>query len=210
VLEDRFFPDGAGGLIGPTKEPLPVETLFSVLIGIGLSAACGFRVFIPLLVAGIGVHAGHLHPSADFIWLGSWPALIALGTATLLEVAAYYIPWFDNALDVVSTPAAVLAGTVVAGSFIVDMSPWARWSLAAIAGGGAAAAVQTGTMSVRALSLATTGGLANPVVSTAEWMAAAVTSLVAILAPILALTALGLTAILIAILWRRRRPRQAA
>ena len=185
-----------------------METLFSVLIGIGLSAACGFRIFVPLLVSGIGIHAGHLHPSADFAWLGSWPALIALGTATLLEVAAYYVPWFDNALDVVSTPAAVLAGTVVAGSFIADMSPWVRWSLATIAGGGAAAAVQTGTLGVRALSLATTGGLANPVVSTVEWMAATLVSVLAIVMPILVVATLAIATILGAILWRRRRQRQ--
>ena len=40
------------------RSPQPMETLFSILMGLGLPAACGFRVFVPLLVAGIGIHAG--------------------------------------------------------------------------------------------------------------------------------------------------------
>jgi len=175
-----------------------MEIAFSILIGLGLSAACGFRVFIPLLVAGIGIQAGALHPAPDFTWLGSTPALIGFGTATLLEIAAYYIPWLDNVLDIAATPAAVIAGTVVAGSFIVDMNPWARWSLSLIAGGGLAAAVQTGTMGLRGLSLAGTGGLANPIVSTLEWFAATLTSLLAVLAPVL-LLASGL--VFVGMLW---------
>ncbi|MBM3903057.1 MAG: DUF4126 domain-containing protein [Verrucomicrobia bacterium] len=184
-----------------------METLFSILMGLGLSAACGFRVFVPLLVAGIGIHAGALHPAPDFAWLGSMPALVGLGTATVLEIAAFYIPWLDNALDAAATPAAVIAGTVVAGSFIVDMNPWARWSLSLIAGGGIAAAVQTGTMGLRGLSLATTAGLANPIVSTLEWIAAALTSVLAILAPVLLLV-VGLLAVgILAFVWRRLRTR---
>ena len=182
-----------------------MEIAFSILIGLGLSAACGFRVFIPLLVAGFGIQAGALHPAPDFTWLGSTPALIGFGTATLLEIAAYYIPWLDNVLDIAATPAAVIAGTVVAGSFIVDMNPWARWSLSLIAGGGLAAAVQTGTIGLRGLSLAGTGGLANPIVSTLEWFAATLTSVLAVVAPVL-LLASGL--VFMAILWFvwQRRP----
>lgn len=185
-----------------------METLFSILMGLGLSAACGFRVFIPLLVAGIGIHAGALHPAPDFAWLGSTPALVGLGTATVLEIAAFYIPWLDNALDAAATPAAVIAGTVVAGSFIVDMNPWARWSLSLIAGGGIAAAVQTGTMGLRGLSLATTAGLANPIVSTLEWIAAALTSVLAILAPVLLLVGGLLVTGIAALLWRRLKARR--
>ena len=86
-----------------------MEIVFSILMGLGLSAACGFRIFIPLLVAGIGIHAGALHPAPDFTWLGSTPALVGFGTATLLEIAAYYIPWLDNVLDIAAT-VAVRAG----------------------------------------------------------------------------------------------------
>lgn len=185
-----------------------METLFSILMGLGLSAACGFRVFVPLLVAGIGIHAGALHPAPDFAWLGSTPALVGLGTATVLEIAAFYIPWLDNALDTAATPAAVIAGTVVAGSFIVDMNPWARWSLSLIAGGGIAAAVQTGTLGLRGLSLATTAGLANPIVSTVEWMAAVLTSVLAILAPLLLLVVACAGAGVLALVWRRLRSRR--
>jgi len=187
-----------------------MEIVFSILMGLGLSAACGFRVFIPLLVAGIGVNAGTLHPAPDFTWLGSTPALVGFGTATLLEIAAFYIPWLDNALDVAATPAAVIAGTVVLGSFIVDMNPWARWSLSLIAGGGLAAVVQTGTIGLRGLSLAGTGGLANPIVSTLEWFAATSTSVLAILAPVLLLTAGLISAGMLWLVWRRRQARFSA
>ncbi len=187
-----------------------MEIVFSILMGLGLSAACGFRVFIPLLVAGIGVNAGTLHPAPDFTWLGSTPALVGFGTATLLEIAAFYIPWLDNALDVAATPAAVIAGTVVLGSFIVDMNPWVRWSLSLIAGGGLAAVVQTGTIGLRGLSLTGTGGLANPIVSTLEWFAATLTSVLAILAPVLLLTAGLISACMLWLVWRRRQARSSA
>src|SRR5207253_9521274 len=121
-----------------TLEPNFMETFLSLLVGIGLSAACGFRVFVPLLLVSIASHAGHLHLSHGFEWMGSDAALIAFATATVLEVAGYYVPWVDNLLDTISSPAAVIAGTVVAASVAADMSPFLKWTLAAIAGGGIA------------------------------------------------------------------------
>jgi len=97
-----------------------METILSLLIGIGLSAACGFRVFVPLLVVSVASHTGHLHLSSGFEWMGSDAALIAFAVATVLEVAAYYIPWLDNLLDTVASPAAVIAGTLVTASLIAD------------------------------------------------------------------------------------------
>src|SRR5436853_235068 len=90
-----------------------METILSLLIGIGLSAACGFRVFVPLLVVSVASHTGHLHLSSGFEWMGSDAALIAFAVATVLEVAAYYSPWLDNLLDTIASPAAVIAGTLV-------------------------------------------------------------------------------------------------
>ena len=104
----------------------------------------------------------------------------------------------------------MIAGTVVLGSFIVDMNPWARWSLSLIAGGGLAAVVQTGTIGLRGLSLAGTGGLANPMVSTLEWFAATLTSVLAILAPVLLLTAGLISAGMLWLVWRRRQARSSA
>ena len=145
-----------------------METFLSLLIGIGLSAACGFRVFVPLLVVSIASHTGHLHLSSGFEWMGSDAALIAFAVATVLEVAAYYIPWLDNLLDTIASPAAVIAGTLVTASLVADMSPFLKWTLAVIAGGGIAGLVQGTTVVTRGASTASTCGLANPILATAE------------------------------------------
>src|SRR4029453_10700721 len=86
------------------------DLLFSVALGIGLAAATGFRVFIPLLVAGLAARAGWLPLTESFAWLHSTPALVALGTAAVLETLAFYIPGLDHLLDVLAGPLAVVAG----------------------------------------------------------------------------------------------------
>jgi hypothetical protein len=183
-----------------------METVFSILAGLGLAAACGFRVFVPLWVASVAVHAGYLNPSPEFAWLGSMPAMVTFGVATLMEVGAYYVPWLDHALDTLASPASVVAGTLIAGSIAVDIDPFARWTLAIIAGGGLAATVQAGTVAARGLSFTSTAGLGNPAVATAELGGALLTSAISVVAPglaILGLVALG--AILITAWTRRRR-----
>lgn len=163
-----------------------METVLSVCLGIGLSAACGFRVFVPLLIVSLAAHAGHLTLAQGFAWIGSDYALFTFAVATLLEIAAYYVPWLDNALDTLATPAAIVAGTIITASLISDMSPFLKWTLAVIAGGGAAGLVQTTTVLARGASTLATGGLVNPVVATAELGGSLVMSLVSLLAPVLA------------------------
>jgi len=162
-----------------------METLLSICLGIGLSAACGFRVFVPLLVMSIASLSGHLQLAHGFEWIGSYPALVTFSVATALEIAGYYIPWVDHLLDTIATPAAIIAGTLVSAAMITDMSPLLKWTLAVIAGGGVAGAVQGTTVVTRGASTLTTGGLANPLVATAELAGAVVTSILAILAPLL-------------------------
>src|SRR5437879_3587681 len=126
-----------------------METILSFLIGIGLSAACGFRVFVPLLVMSVANHSGHLTLTPGFQWIGGDAALIAFSVATVLEIAAYYIPWLDHLLDTIATPAAIIAGTIVTAAMVGHMSPFLKWGLAVIAGGGAAGLVQGTTVFVR-------------------------------------------------------------
>jgi len=168
---------------------MSTETLLSILVGVGLSAACGFRVFVPLLIMSIASHSGHMTLSEGFQWIGSFPALLAFAIATALEVLGYYIPWVDHVLDMVATPASIVAGTLVMASAISGMSPFLRWSLAIIAGGGVAAAVQTFTGVARLTSTATTGGLANPLVASAELGISVLLSALAIVLPIAAVAA---------------------
>lgn len=162
--------------------------LLSITVGLGLAAACGFRVFVPLLIAGVAARWGQLPLAGGFAWLGSVPALLAFGTATTLEVIAYYVPWLDHALDVVATPAAVLAGMLAAASVVTDLPPLLKWSVAIIGGGGAAGLIQGASVLLRFKSTALTGGLANPVLSTVELAGAAGTAILAIVLPLLCLT----------------------
>ncbi len=185
------------------------EAMLGLFVGIGLSAACGFRIFVPLLGMSIASMTGHLELAPGFEWIGSPLAVTTFAAATILELAAYYIPWIDNALDSVTTPAAVVAGTIVTAAMVGDMSPYLRWSLAAIAGGGAAALVQGGTVFVRGASSGTTGGLANPLISTGEFAASTMMTLLAILVPVIAAILVVLFAVwmvrLIARVIRKRR-----
>lgn len=169
-----------------------METILSLCVGIGLSAACGFRVFVPLLVMSIAAYSGHLTLASGFQWIGSEAALIAFSIATALEIAGYFIPWFDHFLDVVATPAAIVAGTVVTASMVTEMSPFLRWTLAVIAGGGAAGLIQAGTVALRGVSLMGTGGLGNPAVATAELGGSLLTSIVALFSPWFAIALIGL------------------
>jgi hypothetical protein len=188
-----------------------METALSILVGLGLSAACGFRVFVPLLAVSIAARSGHLSLATGFDWMGSDAALVAFGVATALEIAGYYLPWVDHLLDTVATPAAVVAGTLVTASMVTDLSPFLRWSLAVIAGGGIAGAVQVTTVLTRAASTASTGGLANPLVATAELGGSVVTSLMALIVPVATVVLLvGFAVVAGAKLAQRRAKKPAA
>lgn len=167
-----------------------METFLSVCLGVGLAAACGFRVFVPLLALSVAVRAGVLELASGFDWIASTPALIILAVATVLEIAAYYVPWVDNALDTLATPLAVVAGVVVTASVITDMSPVVRWSLALIAGGTAAGAVQGLTSLTRGASSLATGGLGNFAIATAELAGSLFFSVLSILLPLVAVVLL--------------------
>ncbi|MDP9122215.1 MAG: DUF4126 domain-containing protein [Acidobacteriota bacterium] len=169
-----------------------MEVVGSVLIGLGLAAACGFRIFVPLLIASLASRFGHLPLSHGFGWLASSPALIAFAVATVVEIGAYYIPWVDNLLDAIATPTAILAGMMLTAGTLVDMGPLLRWTLAVVAGGGTAALFQGLTTTARQVSSLTTGGLGNPVLATAEAGGSALLSVLAIMVPLVAAVLVGL------------------
>jgi len=174
-----------------------METFIGITVGIGLSAACGFRVFVPLLVMNLATITGHLHLAPGFEWIGSDYATIAFGTATIVEILAYYIPWLDHILDLIASPAAIVAGTIATASMVMDISPFLRWTLAIIAGGGAAAIVQGVTVALRTKSSALTAGMSNVLVSSVELVGSIVTALLAIIVPILCLVLIALLCIFV-------------
>lgn len=164
-----------------------LDVLVSVALGIGLAAAVGFRVFLPLLVVSVAGYTGYLPLSDSFSWLATLPALVMLGVAAVLEIGAYYIPGVDNLLDVVATPAALVAGTVVAAAVMTDLPPIVKWTTAVIAGGGAAGITQAVTGLLRAKSTVTTGGLGNAIIATGELGGSLLTSVLALFMPLVAL-----------------------
>ena len=187
-----------------------METILGLCIGVGLSAACGFRVFVPLLVMSIATMMGWFEPSKGFEWLALPSVCLALGVATVCEVAAYYIPWVDNALDTVAIPAAMIAGTLATMAVSSgEMSQFASWAAAIIVGGGTAGVVQMSTVAARGVSTVTTGGLGNFVVATGEWIGAILLSVSAMLVPAL-VAVVVLIAVILAVRWIRHKKQEQA
>ena len=162
-----------------------MELFTSICIGIGLAASTGFRIFLPMLVANIAALSGLHQFAGGFEWLNTWTAFGILLTATVAEIAAYYIPWLDNVLDHIALPIAIAAGTLLSASFIsADITPAARWGLGLVAGGSTAGLIHSGMGLLRLGSTSLTGGIGNPFVSTAENGAAITFSVLALLIPV--------------------------
>lgn len=164
-----------------------MELIVSIVLGFSLAAAAGFRVFIPLLVLSLAAHFGWFPVNESWDWVGSTGALWLLGVAALVEIFAYFIPFIDNFLDMISVPLAGIAGSLLMLATMGDLNPAFSWALAIIAGGGAAAAISGTTSATRLTSTGATGGLANPVIASAEASAATVVSVASIFSPFIAL-----------------------
>ena len=149
-----------------------VQILLSLSLGLGLAAACGFRVFIPPLMMGVGSRLDLYKLEGSFVWVDDTWAIAIFAVATLLEIGGYFIPWIDNLLDAVATPAAIIGGIfVTSASLEGELDPSAQWALSVIAGGSVSGVIQLGTVATRAISTGTTGGLANPIISLLEAVA---------------------------------------
>ena len=159
----------------------------SVVLGIGLAAATGFRVFLQMLVMSGAAYTGHLQLDNSFAWLATPSALTMLGVAAVAEILAYYVPGVDNLLDALATPAALVAGTVVSAAVITDLPPMVKWTAAVIAGGGMAGIMQGMTAILRAKSTVLTGGLGNSLIATAQLVGSLLVSLLTLAAPLAAL-----------------------
>lgn len=170
--------------------------ILSAFIGVGLAAASGFRVFLPMFAVSLASYFGWIPMSESFEWLAGLPTLITIGIATIVEILAYYIPYVDNLLDTLSVPLATVAGSVLFASQFADLGTFPQWALALIAGGGTAAAISAGTTGTRALSTSTTGGTGNFVVATGETAGAGIMSILAMAMPVIA----GICAIVLLII----------
>ena len=174
-------------------------------MGLALAAAAGFRIFVPLLALSLAARSGWVELSPSFAWLATTPASLALATAMVLEIFAYYVPFFDNFLDTLSAPVAVLAGVVASASLLTDLPPWLQYSIAIVGAGGTAGVVHASTSLLRLKSSAATAGFGNPILATLELAGSVLIAVLALLAPLIALIAIVM---IVAIVSKRRKARR--
>ncbi|MGK7944211.1 MAG: DUF4126 domain-containing protein [Microcystaceae cyanobacterium] len=163
---------------------MTLDTLISLLLGISLSAACGFRVFIPFLIISIAAVENWIALPGDLSWLDTNQAIILLAAASLVEVVAYYVPWLDNALDAIALPLATAAGAWVTQNSLPEMNSLAQWTIAIMAGGGTAGITKSLNSLLRLGSTGTTGGLANSIFATIELVSASSLAILSLILPI--------------------------
>ncbi len=180
------------------------------ILGLGLAAATGLRTFLPLLILAVAGRFGLFGTTlnAHAAWLGSTPALVALGVATVIELAADKIPAVDNLLSMVGTVSRPIAGAVAAGAVFSQADPVTAAIAGLIIGAPTAFAFHSVQSGARFVSTTATAGLANPVISVVEDIAAIFVTILALAAPILA--AITVIALLFGLLRLRGlfRPRQ--
>ncbi|MGG6298326.1 DUF4126 domain-containing protein [Leptolyngbya sp. AN02str] len=166
---------------------LSLDTVIELMLGISLSAACGFRVFVPLLVMSVAAVLGHVPLPADFDWVNSSQALWLFAIASVVEVGGYYVPWVDHMLEIVALPLAIAAGTLVTAAVAPEqLNPLVQWTLALVVGGGAAGLTRGMNWFVRIISTALSAGLTNPIFATIELAIALGLAVLALTVPVFA------------------------
>jgi Domain of unknown function (DUF4126) len=146
-----------------------VTVASSVALAIALAACTGLRAWLPLLLTGSLARAGFLELGPSFRFLSSNRALMILGLATLIEIAADKIPALDHALDAISTVLRPAAGSVVAASVLWPISdPLTALAVGTAVGAPTSLVPHAAKAGLRTASTTFTAGLANPVISLFE------------------------------------------
>ncbi len=182
------------------------------LTGIGLAAPAGLNAYLPLLLLALADRITDritLDQPYDFLSSG-W----GIGVITFLltvEVVADKIPGIDHVNDLIQSAIRPAAGATVMMASTSDgssLNPVVALILGLLTAGSVHAAKAT----TRPAITVSTGGLGNPLVSLVEDGVALVTSLVAILAPILVVVPLVAFFALLLYGYRRfrRRPRTSS
>jgi O-antigen ligase len=171
-----------------------IDQVFVFLVGIGLAAAVGLRIFIPILVVSIFAYTGNLTLSTYFTWIGYLPILILLIILSIIEVIAYYVVWLDNYLDAIEHPLSIISGIIIIGAVITEFNPYLKWLLALLIGGAVSGTINASTSLIRLKISAETGGSKNFILSTTEAVIAVILSITSIYYPFIAglITALAI------------------
>ncbi|MBN1440797.1 MAG: DUF4126 domain-containing protein [Anaerolineales bacterium] len=152
----------------------------------GLSASAGLNAYIPLLIVGLlARYTDAIKLNAPWDTLTDPWVLLVLAVLLLIEILADKIPAVNHINDGLQTIVRPIAGAIVfaaSAHVISDIHP----AIAMICGLFVAGAVHGAkALAIRPAVTATTGGTANPVVSTVEDVIATVLSIVAILVPVI-------------------------
>ncbi len=190
-----------------------MELLLGVFSAFGLSASAGLNAYIPLLTIGVIAHyfPNTLALSKPFDLIANPWILILLGILVIIEMVADKIPAVNHINDLIQTvvrPAAGAIAFAASANVITEVNPL----LALACGLLVAGSVHTvKAAAVRPAITATTGGAGNVPVSIAEDIFAVITSVLAILIPVIMGT---ITIVLLVLLiwwwWDRKEKAQTA
>ena len=183
------------------------ELVPSVALGIGLAACAGIRAWLPLLLAGALARGGFIELGSSFQFIASNRALVLFAVATLVEIVGDKFPAVDHALDAMSTILRPAVGALLAASVMWQISdPLTAIALGVAVGAPSALVPHAAKSLLRAGSTALTGGIANPVLSLLEDVAAVVLFVLAVVVPVLVAAGLLLVAFLLVRRLARRSP----
>jgi len=188
-----------------------IEAFSGIFTAFGLSASAGLNAYLPLLVVALLARFTSLitlNPPYHHLTSG-WVILVITGLL-IVELFADRIAVVDTANDIVQTFVRPAAGAVLfaaSASVISDVHP----VLALICGLIVAGGVHATKATVRPVVTGTSGGLLNPVVSTAEDVTSLTLTLLSVLVPLVTGVLLG-SALVVLVWWlvARRRRREAA
>lgn len=181
-----------------------MDILTNILAAFGLSGSAGLNAYLPLLVVALTARFTHLiQLSSPWDVLESWWVIGALLVLLVIEFFADKAPAVNHVNDVIQTFVRPTAGAIVfaASTGVADLDPVVAVILGLLVAGSVHAAK---SVVVRPVVTATTGGVANPVVSLAEDFTALIISILAVVVPVLISAVIILvTAFIIWWLWRR-------
>ncbi|MGX1808028.1 DUF4126 domain-containing protein [Nocardia sp. NPDC055321] len=177
----------------------------AVLGAFGLSGAAGLNAWLPLLLVGFADRFGWIDLGDSYSWLSSTPALIGVAVVFVLDLIGDKIPALDSVLHGFGALVAPASGAIL---FAAETSVSAQLppAVAAILGAVTAGSIHAGRTVARPFVTGTTGGVGNPVVSTAEDGTSLVLTVLALAVPVLAFVAVLI--LLVGLTWLALRARR--
>jgi hypothetical protein len=169
----------------------------------GLAAATGLNASLPLLLVGLAARLGLISLAAPYDALGSLTALIGLGVLALIEISADKVPGVDSLLHIVQGPVTLAAGAIIFASqqsMVQEVSPGLAIVLGVLSAGG----VHTLRALARPAINVATMGFGGPVASIGEDVSAVGLTILALVAPVVAIILLAIIVVVAARFAARR------